>query len=633
MKERGAQFNGSTWLDRTNYYETLPASDENLEFAIRLEADRMINSPIKAEDLATEFSVVRNEFEAGENSPQRVLSQRMMAVAYEWHNYGKSTIGNRSDIERVPVDNLRAFYKRFYQPDNAVLVVAGKFDEKKALEYIEKYFGSIPKPDRKLPATYTEEPAQDGERFVTLRRVGSVGLVGVIYHVPAGSARRVPRGRDPGRDPRLRALGPALQGPGRDPQGVERLGLRPGRSTTRAPSTSSPRSNTKDRAELEKVRDTILSVVDEVARSGVTQEEVDRARQSILKDRELSLHDPNSIAIELSEWAAQGDWRLFFLHRDRIEKVTPAEVKEVAAKYLTASNRTVGFFLPTDQARADPDPGDARCRQAPRGLHRPQGRNRPRARPSTSRRRRSRPACSGPSRSAASSWPCSPRRTGAASVQMRLTLRYGNAENLKGFVEAGRIAPRADDAGHEVDDPPADRGRARQELRPARRRHGRPDDEGLGGGAGAGSVTFALETKRANLPAVLEILRQILREPTLPESEFEVLKREDDRRHRAGPHRPDAPGLQPLPARLRPVSERRRPLRPDRRRAARADAEALPRSGPHPVPRVPRRRPRRARDRSATSSPPRSCRSWARPSRAGRPRSPTRGSSGRSRPA
>ncbi len=152
----------------------------------------MVNSPIKAEDLATEFSVVRNEFEMGENSPERVLSQRMMAVAYEWHNYGKSTIGNRSDIERVPVDNLRAFYKKFYQPDNAVLVVAGKFDEKKALDYITKYFGSLPRPDRKLQETYTEEPPQDGERVVTLRRVGDVGLVGLLYHVPAASHAEFP---------------------------------------------------------------------------------------------------------------------------------------------------------------------------------------------------------------------------------------------------------------------------------------------------------------------------------------------------------------------------------------------------------------------------------------------------------
>ena len=128
----------------------------------------------------------------GENAPERVLSQRMMAVAYEWHNYGKSTIGNRSDIERVPVDNLRDFYRKFYQPDNAILVVAGAFEEKKALAYITKYFGSIAKPARKLQETYTEEPAQDGERVVTLRRVGDVGMVGLLYHVPSASHAEFP---------------------------------------------------------------------------------------------------------------------------------------------------------------------------------------------------------------------------------------------------------------------------------------------------------------------------------------------------------------------------------------------------------------------------------------------------------
>ena len=98
LQQRGARFNGSTWLDRTNYFETLPASDENLEFALRLEADRMVNSYIRGEDLASEMTVVRNEFERGENSPRRILEQRMIAVAFEWHNYGKSTIGNRSDM-------------------------------------------------------------------------------------------------------------------------------------------------------------------------------------------------------------------------------------------------------------------------------------------------------------------------------------------------------------------------------------------------------------------------------------------------------------------------------------------------------------------------------------------------------
>src|SRR5947209_10180846 len=160
LQEHGAQFNGSTSSDRVNYFETLAATDENLEFAIELEADRLVNSLIKKEDLDSEMTVVRNEFERGENSPSSVLMQRIESAAYDWHNYGKSTIGNRSDIERVPVENLRAFYKKYYQPDNIVLVVAGKFDEGKALGLVQKYFGAIPRPARKLENTWTEEPAQ-----------------------------------------------------------------------------------------------------------------------------------------------------------------------------------------------------------------------------------------------------------------------------------------------------------------------------------------------------------------------------------------------------------------------------------------------------------------------------------------
>src|SRR5271156_6115050 len=148
LQDRGAQFNGSTSSDRVNYFETLAASDDNLEFAIDLEADRMVNSYIKAEDLASEMTVVRNEFERDENAPDEVLGERVAAAAYNWHNYGKPTIGNRTDIERVPVENLRAFYKKYYQPDNIVLVVAGKFETTNALAMVEKYFAIIPRPER-----------------------------------------------------------------------------------------------------------------------------------------------------------------------------------------------------------------------------------------------------------------------------------------------------------------------------------------------------------------------------------------------------------------------------------------------------------------------------------------------------
>ena len=187
LQEYGAQWNGTTSEDRTNYFETVPAGDKNLEFAIALEADRLVNSNVKREDLLSEMTVVRNEFERGENDPTSVLFKRISAAAFEWHNYGKPTIGNRSDIERVPIENLKAFYKKYYQPDNVVVVVAGQFEEPKALALVQKHFGAIPKPDRKLDTTYTEEPPQDGERVVTLRRVGNVGVVGMAYHIPAGS--------------------------------------------------------------------------------------------------------------------------------------------------------------------------------------------------------------------------------------------------------------------------------------------------------------------------------------------------------------------------------------------------------------------------------------------------------------
>ena len=155
-------WNGTTSDDRTNYFETVTATDENLKWALDLEADRLVNVKITKQLLDVEMTVVRNEFERGENSPQRVLSERVASTAYLWHNYGKSTIGSRDDIEKVPVGAAGGFYKKYYQPDNAVLAIAGKFDEAKALRWVAETLGRIPRPARKLDQTYTVEPTQDG---------------------------------------------------------------------------------------------------------------------------------------------------------------------------------------------------------------------------------------------------------------------------------------------------------------------------------------------------------------------------------------------------------------------------------------------------------------------------------------
>jgi len=164
LGRRGMQFNGTTFFDRTNYYETFTASDESLDWALRMEAERMTQSKFSKADLDTEMSVVRNEFEMGENNPRLVLWKRLQALAFDWHNYGNVTIGARSDVENVDIGRLRAFYETYYQPDNAVLVVAGKFDPAKTLGLIVKHFGPIPRPARALPRLHTVEPVQDGER-------------------------------------------------------------------------------------------------------------------------------------------------------------------------------------------------------------------------------------------------------------------------------------------------------------------------------------------------------------------------------------------------------------------------------------------------------------------------------------
>jgi len=526
LQDHGAQFNGSTSSDRVNYYETLAATDENLEFAIALEADRLMNSFIKKSDLDSEMTVVRNEFERSENSPQGVLGKRIEAAAYEWHNYGKTTIGNRSDIERVPIENLQAFYKKFYQPDNVILIVAGKFEEAKALDLVTKYAGSIPRPTRKLDPTWTEEPPQDGERLVTLRRVGDISAVGVVYHISSGAhednaALQVlanilssrPSGRLYKALVETRKASSASAGAGREHD--------PGLFSLDA---SVPKDGS-----LDEVRDLLISTSEEVGVSGVTPEEVNRARQQILKARERAATDTAQMGVALSEWAAQGDWRLYFLYRDRIEKVTPESVTAVAAKYLQRNNRTVGVFIPTEKAERvvvpptpeinalvanyqgralmaegeqfDPTPGNVEARAERQEL--PEG----------------------------IKVTLLPKKSRGEEVHLTLTLRYGNEDNLKGFESAAGFLSEMMLRGTKK--------LSYQQLRDELDRlgatlgggaggGGRGGRRGGGGGGGGapGSVSFSIQAKRDTLPAVLELLRQVLREPLLPATEFEVMKRE-----------------------------------------------------------------------------------------------------------
>ncbi len=344
LDEKGAQSNGTTWTDRTNYYETLPASNDNLTFAIDMEADRMIHALISPDDLKTEFSVVRNEFEMGENDPAGVLGQRIIAAAYLWHNYGKDTIGSRSDIERVPVPALRAFYEKYYQPDNAVLVVSGKFDENLALKTIGEKFGRIPRPKRVLAPTYSVEPVQDGERQVVLRRNGDVHAVGVAYHT-VGSA-----------SPDYPAVLAALDLLDREPSGrlykklVEpklAASVSSHQTMFRDPYLAITFAEVRDAKNVDRVERVMIEQLESLGASKIDPKEVERWRAATLKELELAMADSEQVAIELSEFAALGDWRALFAFRDAIGKVTPDDVRRVAAAYFVRSNRTSGRFIPT----------------------------------------------------------------------------------------------------------------------------------------------------------------------------------------------------------------------------------------------------------------------------------------------
>ena len=346
LTEHGASPNGTTWYDRTNYFETFSATDENLKWALDLESDRMVNSFIAKKDLDSEFSVVRNEFESGENRPSGVLMERVLNAAYLWHNYGKSTIGSKEDIERVPINNLKAFYQKFYQPDNAVLLVAGKFDPAKTLALVNQYFAPIPKPSRVLAATYTTEPVQDGERSVTLRRPGDAQGLAVAYHVVAGAhpdyaatdvlvdvLTNQPSGR----------LYKALV---ESKKAASEWGFTP---TLHDPGFAYFYADVRLGRSLDSARTAMIGALDGIAQKPITAEEVDRAKTKLLKDVELLFQKSDELGLTLSEYMATGDWRLIYLYRDNLRKVTAADVQRVALTYLKPSNRTVGEFIPDNK--------------------------------------------------------------------------------------------------------------------------------------------------------------------------------------------------------------------------------------------------------------------------------------------
>ncbi|CAG5005838.1 hypothetical protein DYBT9275_03665 [Dyadobacter sp. CECT 9275] len=510
LTEHGARPNGTTWYDRTNYYETFSSSEENLKWALDLEADRMVNSFIAKKDLDTEFSVVRNEFESGENNPFRVLMQRVADAAYSWHNYGKSTIGNRSDIEKYPIENIQAFYKKYYQPDNAVLMVAGKFDESKTLGMISEYFGKIPKPTRILPATYTQEPVQDGERTVTVRRTGDVQMVMAAYHIAPGSHADYPP---------TEVLNEYLTA---EPYGKLYKNLVEKKKATSVfnltfqlhdPGYAILGMEVLKEKSVEEAKADFLATLDSAAKVKPSAEDVERAKTALLKNWDLTFRNSERVGLGISEFIAVGDWRLAYLFRDQIRKVTADDVFRIAQLYLKPSNRTVGVFIPeANSSRTEvpeaPDvaalvkdyKGEAQVDQGEAFDPSP-------ANIDTRTVRVEKPNTI--------ELALLPKKTRGNVVVGRITLRYGDEKSLmnKGAVPALTVSLLNKGTKTKTNQ------QVKDEFDKLNAR--------VGFSGGPNQVIVTIETTKANLPAVIKLVTEILKEPRLDAGEFEKIKEEE----------------------------------------------------------------------------------------------------------
>ena len=507
LTAHGARPNGTTWYDRTNYYETVAANDENLNWALDLESDRMINSYIDKKDLDTEFSVVRNEFEMGENDPGSILMERIVSTAFLWHNYGKSTIGSKEDIEKVPIENLKAFYKKYYQPDNAILTVAGKIDEQKTLNLISKYFGVIPRPERVLQQPYTVEPVQDGERSVTLRRVGDVQVAACCYHICSGS------------HPDFAAMDILQDVLTNSPSGRLYKALVETKKATEVSGFSFPTkdpgfmyisANVMKEKSLNDVQSTMHGLLDNLKSNPITAEETQRAKDNILKYYNMMYNNSEYIGLYLSEYIAQGDWRLIFKYRDNVEKVKPEDVNRIASTYFKPSNRTAGLFIPEsnpDRAIIPPVPDLTAMMKDFKGKEALANAEAFDSSPANIDTRTLKGNVSGGARYAILQ-----KTTRGGGVKMRIVLRSGTAETLKGKSSVAELTAQMLKTGTKT--------KTREQINDEFAKLKTEVDI-----SGDGQVVrIDIESTKENINNALDLLKEILHEPSFPANEFENLK-------------------------------------------------------------------------------------------------------------
>ena len=341
LQSLGARMNATTWLDRTNYFAVLPS--EHLETLIEIEADRMRNAYIKEEDRQSEMTVVRNEFERGQNSPSGVLDENIWATAYQAHPYHHSTIGWKEDIENVSIERLREFYDTFYWPNNATAIAIGDFTEKEALSMIKKHFGKIRKSTKPIPEVYTAEPKQEGIRTITLKRAGQQGIVGVAHKTPAATHPDAPA---------FMVLSSILSS-GKNSRFYKNItdkGLTTSvyiwDSLFRDPGLFTVYANLSPDVDHKTVEKAVVDEYEKIKKDGVSDEEVKNAQTQLIASMKFRQDGSYAIASGLNEAIASGDWTLYTTYDEKIGSVTKEDVQRIVKEYFKEDLSTIGYFIP-----------------------------------------------------------------------------------------------------------------------------------------------------------------------------------------------------------------------------------------------------------------------------------------------
>jgi zinc protease len=342
MERTGALTNATTSLDRTNYYQTIGSGQ--LAEIVDLEADRMRHLSLLDSDRQPEMTVVRNEYERGENSPFMALYKEIYHTAYVAHPYHHSTIGHRSDIEKVKIEKLRAFYDTFYWPNNATVTIVGDFQPKAALALVKKSFGVYPKSPKPIPELYTEEPPQDGPKRLVVKRPGELGVVAIAHKIPAATHP----------DYAAISLSSAILADGKNSRLYKAItdknmstGVSNDVGYNADPSLHMlflPLAPGVKHEEVEKIA---LQEIERLKKDGVTSAELQAAVAKTLANAAFERDGSYAVASGLNYSIAVGDWSLYYRLEDAIRKVTVQDIQRVANTYFNQDQSTTGWFVPT----------------------------------------------------------------------------------------------------------------------------------------------------------------------------------------------------------------------------------------------------------------------------------------------